>query len=245
MQQRDGMGDSGETYLVGQDKLMRSDSYLDPKNHSVIASFAGNVANNGVDTHAVIAVFNGETDNRIIIDYNGNRVLSSFTTLDIDDFKWALIAEVDEVEAFDAAHTLANVSYGLITVTILVIVVFALWISNSISTPIVLSSKVAQRVSEGDLTVFIDVNQPNELSRLQQSMQDMINKLKTMIEHIAESAEQQTISSKKLTVIMEQTNQTMIRQHSATDQVATAMAQMSAAIEAARAGEAWLLCCCR
>jgi len=231
MQQRDGMGESGETYLVGQDKLMRSDSYLDPKNHSVIASFAGNVENNGVDTDAVVAAFNGETDNRIIIDYNGNPVLSSFTTLNIGEFKWALIAEIDEVEAFDAAHTLANVSYGLIAATILVIVVFALWISNSISAPIILSSKAAQRVSEGDLTVAIDVNQHNELGMLQQSMQDMINKLKTMIEHIAESAEQQTISSEKLAVITEQTNQNMIRQHSATDQVATAMAQMSASID--------------
>jgi methyl-accepting chemotaxis protein len=40
MQQRDGMGKTGETYLVGPDKLMRSDSFLDPANHSVKASFA-------------------------------------------------------------------------------------------------------------------------------------------------------------------------------------------------------------
>lgn len=29
-----------EDYLVGADKLMRSDSFLDPKNHSIEASFA-------------------------------------------------------------------------------------------------------------------------------------------------------------------------------------------------------------
>ncbi len=40
MQERDGMGETGETYLIGSDKLMRSDSYLDPTNHSVEASFA-------------------------------------------------------------------------------------------------------------------------------------------------------------------------------------------------------------
>ena len=39
MKQRDGMGETGEVYLVGQDKLMRSDSFLDPTNHTVIASF--------------------------------------------------------------------------------------------------------------------------------------------------------------------------------------------------------------
>jgi len=37
MQQRDGMGDTGESYLIGFDKLMRTDSYLDPVGHSVNA----------------------------------------------------------------------------------------------------------------------------------------------------------------------------------------------------------------
>ena len=40
MQQRQGMGKTDETYLVGPDKLMRSDSYFDPVNHSVKAAFA-------------------------------------------------------------------------------------------------------------------------------------------------------------------------------------------------------------
>ena len=40
MQERTGLGKTGETYLVGPDKLMRSDSFLDPKNHTVEASFA-------------------------------------------------------------------------------------------------------------------------------------------------------------------------------------------------------------
>ena len=39
MTQRVGLGESGETYLIGDDGKMRSDSYLDPKNHSVLASF--------------------------------------------------------------------------------------------------------------------------------------------------------------------------------------------------------------
>ena len=39
MRERTGMGETGESYLVGPEKLMRSDSYLDPENHSVAASF--------------------------------------------------------------------------------------------------------------------------------------------------------------------------------------------------------------
>lgn len=231
MQQRDGMGETGETYLVGKDKLMRSDSFLDAENRSVLASFAGNVTNNGVDTEAVVAAFNGESANRIIKDYNANLVLSSFTTLDVGDFSWALIAEIDEAEAFSAANQLINVSYSLIAGAAFIIVLCALWISKSISGPIIISSKTAQLVAQGDLSTRVDVTQHNELGLLQQSMQDMITKLKNMIEHISESANQQTISSERLAVITEKTNQNMMRQHSATDQVATAMTEMSSSIE--------------
>jgi methyl-accepting chemotaxis protein len=77
MQQRAGMGDSGESYLVGSDLLMRSDSFLDPKGHSVIASFAGNVKQNGVNTESAKLAISGKTGHKIITDYNGNPVLSA------------------------------------------------------------------------------------------------------------------------------------------------------------------------
>ncbi|MCP4686668.1 MAG: hypothetical protein GY859_01380 [Desulfobacterales bacterium] len=40
MKERAGLGKPGEVHLVGADKRMRSDSFLDPVNHSVKASFA-------------------------------------------------------------------------------------------------------------------------------------------------------------------------------------------------------------
>ncbi len=99
MQQRDGMGESGETYLVGMDKLMRSDSFVDKSgNHSVDSSMAGTVADNGVDTKALNEVIKGNSGAEIINDYNGNPVLSVFAPLKIGDVTWAIIAEIDEAE---------------------------------------------------------------------------------------------------------------------------------------------------
>ncbi len=43
MKQRKGMGKTGETYLVGNDKRLRSDSFLDPEKHSLKASFKGSI----------------------------------------------------------------------------------------------------------------------------------------------------------------------------------------------------------
>ena len=231
MQQRDGMGNTGETYLVGEDRRMRSDSYLDPKGHSVIASFAGDIRNNGVNTDAVKAAFNGETASRIIIDYNGNSVLSSFSTVDLGDFRWALIAEIDEAEAFETSNTLIKISTGIVAAVSVLISVLGVLIANNISGPIVQAVAIAQRVSSGDLTADIVVNQSDELGLLQQAMHDMVAKLKDMIEHISSSADQQATASQELSNITELTDSNVSRQHQATEQVATAINEMSVSID--------------
>lgn len=231
MQQRDGMGETGETYLVGQDKRMRSDSFLDPKGHSILASFAGTIANNGVDTEAVTDAFNNIQTSKIIIDYNGNPVLSSFTTLELDNFKWALIAEIDEAEAFATANSLIRISTITVVIASIIIAFIGLFIAKNISSPIVQAVNVAQHVSAGDLTQNVIVDQNDELGLLQQAMHDMIDKLKGMIEHISASAEQQATASQELSSITAHTNNNVTQQHQATDQVATAINEMSASID--------------
>ena len=61
MSERAGLGETGETYLVGSDKLMRFDSYLDPKHHSVVASFR-NPEKGKVETEAVDNALAGKKD---------------------------------------------------------------------------------------------------------------------------------------------------------------------------------------
>ncbi len=99
MQERTGLGKTGETYLVGPDKLMRSDSFLDPKYHSVKGSFA-NPDKGRVDTEAVVNALAGKTGADVILDYNNNPVLSSYAPLKVGDQTWSIIAEIDVAEAF-------------------------------------------------------------------------------------------------------------------------------------------------
>ena len=101
MLKRAGMGKSGETYLVGNDMLMRSNSFLDLDNHSIKASFA-NPSIGVVDTQSSRAALAGETGEQIINNYLGHSVLSAYTPLKIGNTSWALIAEMNENEAFAA-----------------------------------------------------------------------------------------------------------------------------------------------
>jgi methyl-accepting chemotaxis protein len=135
MQQRDGMGETGETYLVGEDKLMRSDSYLDPENHSVEASFA-NPSKGSVDTEAAREALAGRTDEKIIIDYNGNPVLSAYAPVEVGKTTWALLAEIDKSEAFAAISMMRWVVGVIAVVSIVGIILLALFITRSITKPI-------------------------------------------------------------------------------------------------------------
>jgi methyl-accepting chemotaxis protein len=98
MGERSGMGETGETYLVGQDMLMRSDSFLDPTNHSIVNSFK-NPSRGKADTKAVRSAIGGTVGSDIIIDYNGSPVLSAWTPVTVGDSTWGLLAEIDVAEA--------------------------------------------------------------------------------------------------------------------------------------------------
>ncbi len=99
MSERTGLGETGETYLVGPDKLLRSDTFRDPENHNVRSSFTGSVENNGVDTDAVRSALAGISEGDIGRNYRNDLVVSAFTPLVLNGLNWVLIAEMDVQEA--------------------------------------------------------------------------------------------------------------------------------------------------
>ena len=230
MLQREGMGATGETYLVGSDLRMRSDSFLDPKTHSVAASFAGTVKNNGVDTEATSSALSGETASREITSYNGKKVLSAFTSYQIGETQWALIAEIDSDEAYSTVSTLISFSLVVSVITIVIVSILGVFIANGISRPILAVSQSASLIAQGDLTVKVQVTQSDEVGALEESMHAMVTKLHAMVTHIGLSADQQASAAEELAAITSQTTTTVNRQQMATDQVASAITEMSASI---------------
>ena len=160
---REGMGETGESYLVGSDLRMRSNSFLDPNNRTVKASFAGTVEQNGVDTEATKRALKGESSTSIIVDYNGNQVLSSFSRIDFGSFSWAIISEIDEPEAFASIHRNTMFMLLLMVVIVIIIVIVGVFIGNRMTRPIANISDIAQRVSKGDLTIHVEKTSNDEV----------------------------------------------------------------------------------
>lgn len=89
-----GMGRTGETYLVGEDLLMRSDSrFIDES--TTLKQY--------VETDTAKLALAGETGVQFTDDYRGVEVLSAYTQTDIDGNRWGLLAEMDREEILEQA----------------------------------------------------------------------------------------------------------------------------------------------
>lgn len=203
MKSRAGMGKTGETYLVGKDLLMRSDSYLDPKNHSVVNSFK-HPEKGQVDTEASRRALSGQTDEKILIDYNGNSVLSAFTPLRFEGLHWALIAEIDEAEALAALTTLKWIMGIVAGICILTIIGLAPLITRGIVRPISNVAKAMNTIAvKNDLTVEVPVETQDEIGTMAGEFNKMMQKLRSTLKLVITAAsgvnKQATVVSEKAT----------------------------------------------
>ena len=174
MQQREGMGESGETYLVGSDKRMRSDSFLDPTGHSVLASFKGTVQSNGVDTDAARNGLSGRTGREVIMDYNGNPVLSAYGPLALPSgVAWATIAEIDLAEVEAPIDAIRSNIIWIAVVIVGLVATFAFWLARNIANPIARLTSLAQSIAKGDLSQKVDVEQGDEVGQLAGAFREM------------------------------------------------------------------------
>jgi methyl-accepting chemotaxis protein len=237
MQERTGMGKSGETYLVGSDKLMRSDSFLDPVNHSVKASFA-NPSLGSVNTKSVEEATGGRSGEAIITDYNGNPVLSAYTPLKIyDNINWALLAEIDE----DEVEKPVNDVFSSVIVAVLLIASvmagFAFFIAKGIADSLRKGVAFARQVANGNLTARIDVNQKDEIGILANALKDMISKIRGIVSDVKQVADNvaggsldMRSSADEMSASAEEMSQGASEQAASAEQVSASMEQMSATI---------------
>ena len=195
---RAGYGSSQEDYLVGQNKLMRSDSYLDPKNHTLKASFA-NPSLGKVDTESANLALSGTKGIKIVIDYNNNPVLSAFAPLKIDDgVKWAILSEIDEAEVMIVPNELRNsmiMVSAVIFIIVLIIAVIA--INSSLVKPLRELEGRARDLAEGegDLTQRLAIVGNDEITAVSRYINGFIQKVQeTIIQAKQTSSENASVS---------------------------------------------------
>ncbi|WP_430010404.1 hypothetical protein, partial [Methylophaga lonarensis] len=116
--QASGLGMSGDTVLIGPDRLLRSETRMmleSPEEFINGLNRTGAVSKSIIDEIALRgsavnllpitnsradAVMNGQRGYGLFTDLLGNQILSTYAPLDIEGLQWAILAEMDEAEAF-------------------------------------------------------------------------------------------------------------------------------------------------
>ncbi|TGN39286.1 methyl-accepting chemotaxis protein [Marinobacter confluentis] len=231
MLERGGLGETGETYLVGEDLLMRSDSYLNPEQMSVVASFAYPETGT-VDTYAVQQALAGNSGQAVIEDYRGQRVFSAYRPITVGGLNWALLAEIDQQEALAPVRQLWWMTAIGIAVVLVVVLVVAFWTARRIMLPLgkepVELQALAEQVASGNLV--IDEADRNKATGVYGSMLTMVANLKEVIFSIDEASQRQASASEQLSGTTAQTLENVNQQAEQTEQMASAIEEMSAAI---------------
>ncbi|ACS79964.1 methyl-accepting chemotaxis protein [Maridesulfovibrio salexigens] len=175
---RTGMGKTGESYLVGPDLLMRSDSELNP-DRSVSSSFKNK---KNVESKAVKLALEGKSDTDIIEDVNNTDQLVAYTPLEIGKTRWALISEIHKEEAFEAVTTLRTFALIISGITaILVVLVTLVFLRKSILGPLERIEIFVTSIAGGDFKANLEGKFKSEIKKLADGIQVMVAELKNKL----------------------------------------------------------------
>jgi methyl-accepting chemotaxis protein len=225
MTQRVGLGTTGETILVGKDKLMRSDSHLDKKNRTVKASFA-NQSSGMVDSEASRDAIAGNSGIRVVKSYTGDMALIAYSPVKVFDAAWALIAKIDEDEAFAAVSGIQRWMIVIFLIGVGVILFIAILIARSIANPI---NRIIGEMTEGSGQVS---QASGDISQASQSLAEGATEQASSLEETSAALEQVAAQTKQNADNANQANSLAGQTRKEAENGVGAMGQMIGAMDA-------------
>jgi methyl-accepting chemotaxis protein len=186
LSQKTGMGETGEVYLVGADRLMRSNSRFD-KETTILAK--------SVDTQGVAAALNGETGTADYPDYRGVEVRAAYSPVDIDGVDWAILAEIDASEALAAVSRLGWFLAALTLITAVIVAAAATLFARRMAAPVIQAAGIAQNISNGSLDNTVNAVGSDENADLLRALDAMQQDLKRRIQSEEQAAQNERIKA--------------------------------------------------
>lgn len=246
-----GFGESGETYLVGGDDLLRSQSRFLIENKEGYLAAMKNQADDltlakinasdtaiglqKVDNASTKAANTGKSGIAYINDYRGEAVISAYTPIKVMGFDWVLLSEIDQKEAFAyITHLVSSVitTTLIIAITLILIMgVLGLLFTRMLMRPIdVFSGQVSQITRQKDLTIRIPIQGNNEFSILGKELNTMLDSLASFVLHMKETAESLAKNSGQLHQATDNAAEKVNQQNAEINAAATATTELSASI---------------
>jgi methyl-accepting chemotaxis protein len=249
--QEKGFGLSGETYLVGADKTLRNESrfliedkkgYIDALKTSKLENVELiDIKNTGislqkVDSIGVKAALRGETGFEIFKDYRGVEVVSAYSPLKVGNLTWAILAEIDQEEAFAPTQYVSGqlMFYGLMIIIIMLLLslIFAFFLSKVLVKPLKSIGDHFNELSHGDANLTVKIAESNipEINTIVSGFNQFVNQLHNIISQVKVNAETITTASLQLSQMSTSSNKIAQIQNQESDAVSSSIVQFTESI---------------
>lgn len=248
-----GMGDSGETYLLGDDRKLRSASrfqlespegFVDAlRSAGTPAGLLDYFARGGsavgmleINSLSATEALSGKSGVVVQKDYRNVEVVSAYSPLAIEGVNWAILSEQDVAEAFSSVELLKSqvVRWALLLSVLCAAVatVVGWFIARGIAAPIERVSQEIQRIqADNDFTLSIDETGDNELRSLAHSVNALIAQLRDNFELVQGASDGLKKSAVGLNDAMLEVMAATQEQGDRCQQQASAAVQMEATVQ--------------
>jgi methyl-accepting chemotaxis protein len=188
MQESTGMGETGETYLVGSDKLLRSNSRF---------SEEPTLLRKKIQNETIDEALSGKTGVHIIKNDLGESVFSGYTPLRYTKLNWATLADVKSAEALAPAKELLITSSVILGIALVCIFTIVILFNQSLLTVITTIINALKDIAqgEGDLTKRIGLTTQDELGELSRWFDTFMQKVESIIKKVKGAADELSSAS--------------------------------------------------
>ncbi|MCU7799111.1 MAG: methyl-accepting chemotaxis protein [gamma proteobacterium symbiont of Lucinoma myriamae] len=243
-----GMGDTGESYLVGSDLLARSidrrlvensENYfslikqtgMNQKDIDNIKSKKTNVLIQSIKTPGTQNAFSGKAGFSQYSNSLSIPVLSAYSSIKIANLNWAIISEISVAEAFSPVEalkkTIATSALSVFLIMLTLSVIAGLLFSRMITRPIIHLSNVIKEIEQtSDLTKRINMNHNDEIGSAANAFDNMLLKFHNSLQEVSHTVHYFTNATNILKEHSNETNSTINRQNEQTSQIASSINQM-------------------
>jgi methyl-accepting chemotaxis protein len=236
MQEKTGMGESGESYIVGSVNgktgyYMLSQSRLTNED---------TIFKREITSKDVLRVMKEKQEqrgtefcqNNIYIDYHGTKVLGHNHYLKIGKHEWGVVTEIDESEIFKEANNLMFIITVIIVIVVAFIIIVSILFSLSISKPLMKVSDILKNSSGQIASASTQLSSSSqEIASGATEQASSIEETSSSMEELASMVKQNVSNAQEASILSQKASEASQNGHNQMENMLESMVEINRASE--------------